>query len=77
MIRGSRIEQEEIDADTARRDNARIAKFDNSMGYIFYSPFTQGQPIATDVNVPATDEIDWTAENVPCVAPPARNKAPA
>ncbi len=77
MIRGSRIEQEEIDAATARRDNARIAKFDNSMGYIFYSPFTQSEPIASDIDVPATDEIDWTAENVPCVAPPARDKAPA
>ncbi|MFZ5706126.1 MAG: DUF3857 domain-containing transglutaminase family protein [Pseudomonadota bacterium] len=76
MIRGFRVEQEEVDAAAALRDNGRIAKFDNSKGYIFYSPLTQSKPVATDVNVPATDEIDWTADNVPCVSSSARNKAP-
>ncbi|RYE98171.1 MAG: transglutaminase, partial [Oxalobacteraceae bacterium] len=33
MVRASRIEQPEIDVAAAQRDNARIAAFDNSMGW--------------------------------------------
>jgi transglutaminase-like putative cysteine protease len=73
MIRGSRIERDEIDADTARRDNDRIPAFDNSKGYIFFDPTGQQNPIASDGNVPATDEIDWTADTVPCLTQAARN----
>ena len=67
MIRGSRIEQREIAAAAALRDNGRIEAFDNSMAWIYYNPF--GDKFATPVqaNVPATYEIDWTAENVPCL----------
>lgn len=73
MIRGSRVDHEEIDAATARRDNERIATFDNSMGYIFFDPAGQENPIANG-NVPATDELDWTADNVPCLSAAALAK---
>ena len=67
MVRGSRIEQQEIDATTASRDNDRIASFDNSMGYIYYDPKSINYGILSDIMVPATYEIDWTADNVPCL----------
>lgn len=68
MIRGSRVEQKEIDAATAKKDNARIAAFDNSMAWIFYNPETSRTVESGTKNVPATYEIDWTADSVPCLA---------
>jgi hypothetical protein len=68
MVRGSTIEQQEIDAAAAKRDNDRIAGFDNSMGYIFYDPTSKNYDTVSDVKVPATYEIDWTTDNVPCLA---------
>jgi hypothetical protein len=72
MIRGSRVEQREIDAETARRDNARIAAFDNSMARISYDRLGAGSRAGTGQRVPAPDEIDWTAGNVPCLSSSAR-----
>ena len=71
MIRGSRTEQTEIDVATAERDNARIAAFDNSKGYITYTPTGKKADIGKGEKVPTPDEIDWTADNVPCTAPRA------
>jgi Domain of Unknown Function with PDB structure (DUF3857)/Transglutaminase-like superfamily len=68
MVRASRVEQQEIDADTAKRDNDRIAKFDNSMGYIYFDPTSKNYGVANDVKVPATYEIDWADESAPCLA---------
>jgi hypothetical protein len=68
MVRGSRIEQREINSAVARRDNARIADFDNSMGWIYYKPKDPPSPGASPQKVPATYEIDWTADKVPCLA---------
>lgn len=68
MVRASRIELKEIDAATARRDNARIAAFDNSMGYIFYNPGRAKGAGFSGKLVPATYEIDWTADDVPCLS---------
>lgn len=68
MVRGSRVEQQEIDAVIAKRDNERIASFDNSMGYIFYDPTSQNYESESDTKVPATFEIDWTGDTVPCLA---------
>jgi hypothetical protein len=73
MIRGSRVEQEEIEPATARGDNERIATFDNSMGYIFFNPAGQEKPIASTANVPAADEINWTNDDVPCLSQVARH----
>jgi hypothetical protein len=68
MVRGFRVEQPEIDAATAQRDNARIAAFDNSMARISFDPAGRRSVEATTVPVPATDEIDWMADNVPCLS---------
>lgn len=68
MVRGLRVEREEIDAATAQRDNGRITAFDNSMAWIFYNPVGQADPLGDAANVPATYEIDWTADTVPCLA---------
>lgn len=73
MVRGSRVEQTEIDAATAQRDNARIAAFDNSMGYIFYKPAGRAPGVGTGTKVPATYELDWTAADVPCATPLSSN----
>jgi hypothetical protein len=69
MIRGSRVEQPEIDAVTAQHDNARIAAFDNSMGWISYDPSGQKSSVGNGEKVPATYDFDWTASEVPCVSP--------
>ncbi len=69
MIRGSRVERPETDAESAERDNARIAKFDNSMGWIFYDPAGRKAAVGKGETVPATYDLDWTADNVPCVSP--------
>lgn len=69
MVRGFRVEQQEIDAATARKDNDRIAAFDNSMAWINYEPAVKRTPIRDSASVPATFEIDWTADNVPCISP--------
>ena len=73
MVRGSRIEQPEIDAATAERDNARIGAFDNSMGWITYTPGGKKAGVGTGETVPATYDIDWTGDGVPCAGkrPPA------
>ncbi len=73
MVRGSRIEQQEIDATTVSRDNDRIASFDNSKGYIFYRPTNPSRHETSDERVPATYEIDWAADNVPCLSQDSRN----
>ncbi len=71
MIRGSRIDQNEISANTVQADNARIPDFDNSMAWIYYDPTGRRRLSSSGDTVPATDEIDWTAQNVPCLAPEA------
>jgi hypothetical protein len=68
MVNGSRIEQPEIEAGTARRDNARIAAFDNSMGWISYRPSSKTGSIGNGEKVPATYDFEWTADDVPCVS---------
>jgi transglutaminase-like putative cysteine protease len=68
MVRGSRIEQREIDPAVVRRDDGRIGIFDNSMAIIRYRPAGVRPPAAATARVPATYEIDWTADRVPCLS---------
>lgn len=68
MIRGLRVEQPEVDPESARKDNARIAAFDNSMAWVSYDPTSPASLAKPRTAIPATDEIDWTADNVPCLA---------
>lgn len=74
MVRGARIEQKEIDAASARRDNGRIASFDNSMAWITFDPRGQNAVDRGGKRVPAAYEIDWTADNVPCLSAAALDK---
>lgn len=69
MVRGSRIEQPEIDAASAQRDNARIPQFDNSMGWISYDPAGSEAAVGNGEHVPAAYDFDWTANDVPCLPP--------
>lgn len=68
MVRGSQIEQTEIDASFAQRENGRIGAFDNSMGYIFFNPSNQKAAVGNGEKVPATFDYDWTANDVPCIS---------
>jgi hypothetical protein len=69
MIRSFRTEQIEIGAEDARKDNARIPSFDNSMGYVYYDPADGDMPPSKSRTVPTTTDIDWTADAVPCLSP--------
>ena len=69
MIRGLRVEQPEIDAVSARRDNGRIAGFDNSIAWVSYKPDVAKPHDPKGRVVPATYDIDWTADTVPCLSP--------
>ena len=77
MIRGLRVDKQEIDAAAARRDNGRIAAFDNSKGWIFYDPLSGASPSPARKMVPATYDIDWTAGDIPCLSSAAINRAAA
>lgn len=69
MVRGFRVEQQEIDAATASKDNERISDFDNSRAWIYYDPAYEEGPDPSEVNIPATYDIDWLADDVPCLSP--------
>ncbi|MBX9727869.1 MAG: DUF3857 domain-containing protein [Sphingopyxis sp.] len=70
MIRGTRTEQPEIDPQAVRRDNERFDDFDNSMARILYLPSSRSRSQQSGKErVPATYDIDWTADRVPCLAP--------
>jgi hypothetical protein len=68
MVRGFRVEHQEIDATSAEKDDDRLSSFDNSMAWIFYNPSGQQTPIHNEKNVPATYEADWTVDAAPCLA---------
>lgn len=70
MVRASRIEEPELDAAKAQRDNSRIAAFDNSMGWITYDPSGQEASVGNGETVPATYEFDWAANDAPCASRP-------
>lgn len=67
MVRGSRVEEPEISADLARRDNDRLKDFDNSKAYITYDPNRTMAATGLRSRVPATYEIDWTGPDAPCL----------
>lgn len=59
MVRGSRVAQPEITAQTAAKDNERLAQFDNSKASIDYNPKGNVGTTAHPQTVPATWETDW------------------
>ena len=68
MVRGSRVEQPEIDTKIVQRDNARIASFDNSMGWIEFDPHREKASVGNGEAVPATYGFDWIADEAPCLS---------
>ncbi|WP_417608465.1 DUF3857 domain-containing protein [Parasphingorhabdus sp.] len=68
MIRSSRIEQQEIDAASARRDNDRISSFDNSKGWVYYDPDDKNPLEGQGKSVPATYDLDWTSDSSACLS---------
>lgn len=69
MVRGLRVERQEIGATSAQKDNERLASFNNSMAWVYYDPAGKRSSGRSGSSVPATYEIDWTADTVPCLAP--------
>ena len=67
MIRGSRTDRLEIDPEKAERDNARLARFDNSMAWIYYTPGTKQALDPASSGVPATWEGDWLRKSDACL----------
>jgi transglutaminase-like putative cysteine protease len=67
IIRGLRVEHPEVEAESARKDNGRVATFDNSMAWASYDPASSAPLAKPTTGIPATDEMDWTADNVPCL----------
>ena len=68
MVRSMRVEQPEITAALAAKDNARVEDFDNSKANVTYDPDDVTLHSGAAPRVPATYEIDWTAASVPCLA---------
>jgi hypothetical protein len=70
MVRGNRVEQTEISAARAARDNERLDRFDNSMAVVTYTPGAgYGAELSGNKDVPAAWEIDWSASDAPCLPP--------
>jgi hypothetical protein len=68
MIRSRRTLETEISPDVATKDNALIAKFDNSKAVIFYDPNTADMHKPAET-VPATYERDWVSDFSACLGP--------
>jgi hypothetical protein len=68
MIRVSRIEHREVDATSAKKDNDRIAAFDNSMAWIYFDPAGRRSPARSGNKVPATYDVDWTVDSDACLS---------
>lgn len=66
MVRISRVEKTEISPSHARRDNRRIADFDNSMARIEYAPNKDMPLRGRSLSVPATYEVDLTGADSSC-----------
>lgn len=71
LVRGSLVGLDEVSPEIAARDNARLANFDNSMAWIYYTP--GGKNVLDPAKfpaVPATWEIDWARPFPPCLPSP-------
>ena len=73
MIRGSRTEQTEIGALEAERDNLRLANFDNSRAWIYYTPTKRVAAPPGGAEVPAAYEGDWLRAANHCLPPDMRH----
>jgi hypothetical protein len=71
MIRGFRVEKNEIDAVNAKQDNSRIGSFNNSMAWLNYDPANRNSAKLGAKAVPTAGSTDWTADAAPCLSPDA------
>ncbi|QKG69998.1 DUF3857 domain-containing protein [Erythrobacter mangrovi] len=69
MVRGSRVEEAEISAEKAKRDNGRIDDFDNSKANIYYDPANKMNAWGQLRPVPASTDSVWLGSNPPCLPP--------
>jgi hypothetical protein len=69
LVRGSRVEESEISAQKALRDNQRLRDFDNSMATLVYHPGASSEPTIPPRPIPAISELDWTGRGAPCMPP--------
>ncbi|WP_374413199.1 DUF3857 domain-containing protein [Novosphingobium colocasiae] len=67
MVRSSRIETEEVDAVSVKRDNAQVGQFDNSMAWVYHDPGSPAGWHGSGQAVPATYDIDWTVDSAACL----------
>lgn len=71
LVRGSLVGADEVPPEIAARDNGRLADFDNSMAWIYYTPGRKNTlDPAKFPAVPAVWEIDWARPFPPCVPSP-------
>lgn len=73
MVRGSRTEKPEIEKQQAERDNGRLARFDNSRAWIYYTPGKPAALPAVGSGVPATYDGDWLQQAGACLPPDMRD----
>lgn len=73
MLRSNRTLQVELDPQSTTRDNESLARFDNSMAWIYFDPGSFDSP-GPGESVPATYEIDWLADGSTCLAPRRKEK---
>lgn len=71
MLRSNRTMQTEINPQVAALDNAKLAKFDNSMAWIYYDLNSADVAVPTET-VPATFEVDWLVDDSACLQPVAK-----
>lgn len=69
LVRGSRVEENEISAAKATRDNERLDDFDNSKANITFNPDKTMEPWGhLDPVLPSTDPA-WLSDDPPCLPP--------
>ena len=69
MVRGAKVIDPLLPSKRVKRDNDRLADFDNSMARINYDPGRTFESWGDLRKVPASYELDWTGSKVPCLPP--------
>lgn len=71
MVRGLRVERNELDAVAARAQNGLLDSFDNSKAMVYYDPRGHAAKVS-EGRVPSAGELDWTVDDSACLSPAAR-----
>lgn len=73
MLRSNRTLQAEITPQIAATDNSKLAKFDNSMAWIYFDA-NSADITKPNESVPATYELDWVSNDTACLQPVVKTK---